>query len=1312
MPKKVWPAKLEQPPHWEVILWALIFLKAVYYGGGGVGSRPKFTAHQSATSLSDDRVNLKGRDEAWFVSISKSLETYSGKSLSPSALFNAFCKINGHRSTAKFQKKFRDGIYASTWKAILDDHEFHRPKLQAVFETANQVTVDECVTDSDEDVTDEESTSTLGEQYNLFSGVGCLAGTPASKERLATHPFKCLIDTTDDDNFLKLNPNKCMDLVREHCPLVYEAIGAMSLSGSDDNNTKKTRAYKLTMAFFLLVSARRVASERCFPVVALFVAMFLFGMGSNPTITGIISGFGITCVPNTLNRFLKKRQMRERSEEVREKRYPQTDYLMLIYDNYYRKGFTVKQQVFGRKTPTIEGTQRLATTLDVPLVVVPGEGEPRAGVLTLKPDFVLNDRNGAEKKCEQDIEIAKRRVIHLEFKKLKAGVKPPSPQVVPDVARAKSKTPLHTLEFSEHSSGTVLGNREIRNEFAREFHLKSSPPGATREYGPRNLAYIVGDQVTYAHMQKNITLCAMLHGAWDFTYPIPGDFHMYWHVLAFIMDIYWEAGLEYFVHELSRTGIKRQATTGKFELQHDFIISVYQGALVALVRAFLRAHPRSPLNPSPQSIKAYVGQLGLGQRLVWEPTVPSEPSDAQVEEGITHLLKWGEECSKVDKTFAFWFLFVTVHCVRYLEFRRAVRTGNGEMIAYLYLVFLPWMLVCKKNKYALLIIQHRLDELLHPSWTVKLLAFRRTVCLGFREGHNITADMACELVNGLCKFVYGGTATFECLQRTTPNLDLIKSCVTLMKDYRGLDISGKSARVNNSKETNLVASCFYSAFSFDPNRKTILNVFGRKEAVACRADLRTPPARVSPNQHANWKGADVLLNAETSPAVRKQMEQKTTILLSARTEAHLSCMAADELVEHCWHVEPGWDPLGNGVVCQEADHQVMSILQPHALEIAKTKADADYWASEANAFTGTDWRTDIVQQFAKSKAHRVTTLREGVPAKQIQVFQKVVGLFRTYVAEQEARLSAWQTAATAQEQQAQVRQAERAALQVASVEHNAQADEAWLIREAEAMQGVEQEAEDCSMQEPMPETEADPRWRETHKQLFVKAYVEIFQLSPIGTSEADAATIGGRRSNVWRFNMFSCKLHVSKHAAFGFNPTLPRTWLRRNAIDVLKTGQKKTVVKMCRAEGVPVPMTPACTRENLPALSLNLERLQPCEICKVVHDPDMPDEYGCTIPSYFICFDLGFGCGKKFCKSPCGASVGYTTSMYENDENFLCMDCQNGQAQEDHLETEDVDDSGQDDIPTGEIVDTDQMEDLAVAFMHFVDDRGYDFDNL
>jgi hypothetical protein len=81
-------------------------------------------------------------------------------------------------------------------------------------------------------------------------------------------------------------------------------------------------------------------------------------------------------------------------------------------------------------------------------------------------------------------------------------------------------------------------------------------------------------------------------------------------------------------------------------------------------------------------------------------------------------------------------------------------------------------------------------------------------------------------------------------------------------------------------------------------------------------------------------------------------------------------------------------------------------------------------------------------------------------------------------------------------------------------------------------------------------------------------------------------------------------------------------------------------------------------------------------------------------------------------QSPCGASVGYTTSMYENDENFLCMDCQNGQAQEDHLETEDVDDSGQDDIPTGEIVDTDQMEDLAVVFMHFVDDMGYDFDNL
>jgi len=251
MPKYVWPAKREEPPHWEVILWALIFLKAVYYGGGDVGSRPKFTAHQSATSLYDDRVNLKGRNEAWFVSISKSLENYSGKSLSPSALFNAFCKPKCQRSTAKYQNKFRDSRYASTWKAILDDYLYQRPKLQAVFETANQVTADESVSDSDEGVTLEEPTSTLGEQYNLLSGVGCLAGSSASKERLATHPFKCLIDTTDNDNFLKLNLNKCMDLVRDHCPLVYEAIRAMSLSGSEDDNSKKTCVYKLTMAFFI-----------------------------------------------------------------------------------------------------------------------------------------------------------------------------------------------------------------------------------------------------------------------------------------------------------------------------------------------------------------------------------------------------------------------------------------------------------------------------------------------------------------------------------------------------------------------------------------------------------------------------------------------------------------------------------------------------------------------------------------------------------------------------------------------------------------------------------------------------------------------------------------------------------------------------------------------------------------------------------------------------------------------------------------------------------------------------------------------------
>lgn len=73
---------------------------------------------------------------------------------------------------------------------------------------------------------------------------------------------------------------------------------------------------------------------------------------------------------------------------------------------------------------------------------------------------------------------------------------------------------------------------------------------------------------------------------------------------------------------------------------------------------------------------------------------------------------------------------------------------------------------------------------------------------------------------------------------------------------------------------------------------------------------------------------------------------------------------------------------------------------------------------------------------------------------------------------------------------------------------------------------------------------------------------------------------------------------------------------------------------------------------------------------------------------------------------------GYTTSMYENDENFLCIDCQNDKAQEDNLEIADVDDSGRDDIPTRKIVDTDQMEDLAVALMHSVDDREYDFDNL
>ena len=163
----------------------------------------------------------------------------------------------------------------------------------------------------------------------------------------------------------------------------------------------------------------------------------------------------------------------------------------------------------------------------------------------------------------------------------------------------------------------------------------------------RSFAFVIGDQLTYDQMQKFNLFVALSRGVPSWILPIPGDFHFYWHVLEAIFIVFWDAGLSFLAEQLKRTGVKREASQGVFEIQHDFFLAVYEGALDALLNRWLHA----------------------------TKFVFSDGADAT--EGIEAFLKWVEDCSLRDSIFGFWADFVLTYSQLYLDCRYAVRVGDA-----------------------------------------------------------------------------------------------------------------------------------------------------------------------------------------------------------------------------------------------------------------------------------------------------------------------------------------------------------------------------------------------------------------------------------------------------------------------------------------------------------------------------------------------------------------------------------------------------------------------------------------------------------
>lgn len=244
---------------------------------------------------------------------------------------------------------------------------------------------------------------------------------------------------------------------------------------------------------------------------------------------------------STLHLFFDKRAKAQRSEPALLARFPLCCFLFLAYDNYVRQCRKIKEQRSDRVNKMVAGTMRVAGCILVP---VGFDFSAVAAAFTLHTvtlhKVLANVSTDAVFRAAQD---RLRRSIQVAMVKAKVrGVAYP-PQ---NNSLNPETVAMHTLEFSLENSGTIARNKNILSTFQNMFQIQSESDTLQRSFG-----FFVGDQLTYAQMQRYKIWVALSTGVVCWIYPIPGDFHFYWHIIETTFDLYWEGGLCFLALEQS-----------------------------------------------------------------------------------------------------------------------------------------------------------------------------------------------------------------------------------------------------------------------------------------------------------------------------------------------------------------------------------------------------------------------------------------------------------------------------------------------------------------------------------------------------------------------------------------------------------------------------------------------------------------------------------------------------------------------------------------------------------------------------------------
>jgi len=198
---------------------------------------------------------------------------------------------------------------------------------------------------------------------------------------------------------------------------------------------------------------------------------------------------------------------------------------------------------------------------------------------------------------------------------------------------------------------------------------------------------------------------------------------------------------------IGRTNVKEKPIDS-FDACEDFFVLVTEAHIVAATMKLLQMET---LNDTPSKQYAPQGDFTWTQPAEERKTTLKQIINAIVSSFISIDFNNQSTPSHSDKVYLYSSQLMTLGCI-YLEFRDAIKEGDGLRVLRCYRYLLPMFVSSNRKNYAIenlnLLLQY--DYLLSPR-QVEELVWGRFINTHGQTGKNIPNDLHCEHLNRLCK---------------------------------------------------------------------------------------------------------------------------------------------------------------------------------------------------------------------------------------------------------------------------------------------------------------------------------------------------------------------------------------------------------------------------------------------------------------------------------------------------------------------------------------------------------------------------------